>query len=146
MYVTPANWMNGMPDRMPIAMHEKIGVCQSLFTLLRYFDPGSVLSRDIPKHRRIVDVSIARQQTKIAAETTRRNTVENALPKFASMICAGPHPSLIAVCMSGIPSSIAYRKIPPITNAPMTDPMTALGASVLGLFVSSDSVDAVSKP
>src|SRR5579864_4104854 len=146
MYVTPANWMNGMPDRMPIAMHEKIGVCQSLFTLLRYFDPGSVLSRDMPKHRRIVDVSIARQQTKIAADTTRRNTVENAFPKFASMMFAGPQPCAMAVCMFGMPSSIAYRKMPPMTNAPMTEPMTAFGASTRGFFVSSDSVDAVSKP
>ena len=68
------------------------------------------------------------------------------MPKFASMICAGPQPSLIAVAMFGMPSSIAYRKIAPITNAPITDAITALGASVRGLFVSSESVDAVSKP
>jgi hypothetical protein len=40
-------------------------------------------SRDIPKQRRIVEVSIERQQTKIAAATTSRKTVENAFPKLA---------------------------------------------------------------
>ena len=50
---------------------------------------------------------IDKQQTKMAAATTRRKTVENAFPKFASMICAGPHPSEIAVFRFGMPSSIA---------------------------------------
>jgi len=104
---TPANWMNGIPERIPTAMHDQTGVCSCGFTLLRAFAPGSASSRAIPKQRRIVAVMIARQQTKIAAATVRRNTVENALPKFASMICAGPQPSLIAVFMSGIPSNIA---------------------------------------
>jgi hypothetical protein len=40
---------------------------------------------------------IERQQTKIAAATTRRKTVEKTSPKFASMMFAGPQPSLIAV-------------------------------------------------
>src|SRR5207248_8606575 len=146
MTATPAYWMNGIPDRMPIAMHAKTGVCSLGLTLRNQRDPGRRSSRDMPKQRRIVDVSIARQQTKIAADTTSKNTVENALPKFASMICAGTQPSLIAVAMFGMPSSIAYRKIAPITNAPITDAITALGASVRGLFVSSESVDAVSKP
>jgi len=53
-------------------------------------------SRNNPKQRRIVEVSIERQQTKIAAATTSRKTVEKALPKLASMICAGPKPPLIA--------------------------------------------------
>ena len=88
-------------------MHDQTGVCSRGLTLRRAREPGSASSRDMPKQRRIVEVRIARQQTKIAAATTSRNTVENAFPKFASMICAGPQPSLIATFMSGIPSSIA---------------------------------------
>ena len=96
-----------MPAMIPTTMHDQTGVCNSGFTLRSTFDPGRVSSRAIPKQRRIVDVMMARQQTKIAAATTKRKTVENALPKFASMICAGPQPSLIAVFRFGIPSSIA---------------------------------------
>ena len=96
----------------PIAMHDPIGVCSFGCTQLSCFEAGSALSRDIPKQSRTVEVMIDRQQTKIAAETTSRNTVENALPKFASMICAGPKPPLIASPRFGIASSIAYRKIP----------------------------------
>jgi hypothetical protein len=36
--------------------------------------------------------------------------------------------------------------MPPITNAPTTEPRTAFGASTRGLRVSSASVEAVSKP
>ncbi len=100
----------------------------------------------MPKQRRIVEVSIARQQTKIAAATTSRNTVENALPKFASMIWAGPKPFLIASPRFGIASSIANRKTAPIRNAPTIEPMIAFGASRRGSRVSSASVPAVSKP
>src|SRR5256885_14163602 len=125
-------------------MHENTGVWSFGLTLFSTLEPGSTPSRDIPKQSRIVDVMIDRQQTKIAAATTSRNTVEKAFPKFASMICAGPQPSLIAVFRSGIPSSIAYRKTAPITNEPITEAITAFGASVRGLFVSSDSVEAVS--
>ena len=75
-----------------------------------------------------------------------RNAADIAAPKFASMICAGPHASETAVFRSGMPSSMQNRKIPPITNAPITEPMIAFGASVRGLRVSSASVPAVSKP
>ena len=88
-------------------MHESTGVCSFGCTFASQREPGSRSSRAMPKQSRIVDVSIARQQTKIAAATTSRKTVEKALPKLASMICAGPQPSLIAVFMFGIPSSIA---------------------------------------
>ena len=91
----------------PTATHDPTGVCSLGCTQLSCFDPGNASSRDIPKQSRTVEVMIDRQHTKIAAETTSRNTVENALPKFASMICAGPNPSLIAPCRSGIASSIA---------------------------------------
>jgi len=62
------------------------------------------------------------------------------------MICAGPKPPLIAAGRSGIASSIANRKIPPMMNAPITEPRIALGASLRGSLVSSASVPAVSKP
>ena len=130
----------------PIAMQEPIGVCSRGCTLLSRLDTGNRSSRDMPKHRRIVDAWIARQQTKIAAATTSRNTVENPLPKLASMMAAGPKPPLIAVPRFGIASRQAYRNTAPITNAPITEASTAFGASVRGFFVSSASVEAVSKP
>ena len=36
------------------------------------FDSGNWLSRDIPKHRRMVEVMIDMQHAKIAADTTSR--------------------------------------------------------------------------
>src|SRR5712691_11166842 len=142
----PANWSIGMKARIPIARHEPIGVCHRWFTLLSNREIGRLSSRDIPKQSRIVDVSIERQQTKIAAETTSRKTVENALLKLASMIAPGPKPPLIASGRFGIASRQAKRNTAPITNAPMTDASTALGAWVRGLRVSSARVEAVSKP
>ena len=104
MIATPANWIIGMPARIPIAMHEPIGVCSFGCTFESTPDAGSLSSRDIPKQSRIVAVWIARQQTKIAADTTRRNTVANPLLKFASMIWAGPNPPAIAAFRFGIAS------------------------------------------
>ena len=142
----PANCSIGMNASRPIARHEPIGVCHRWRTFCSIDEIGSWLSRDMPKQRRIVEVSIERQQTKIAAETTSRNTVENALPKFASMMFAGPKPPLIAAPRFGIASRQAKRNTAPITNAPITEASTAFGASVRGLRVSSASVDAVSNP
>ena len=71
-------------------MQVKIGVCSWRY-LASHFDPGSARSRAMPKPSRIVDVWIDRQHTKIAADTTSRKTVENAFPKFASMMFAGPN-------------------------------------------------------
>src|SRR6266516_4518169 len=130
-----------MKARIPMARHEPIGVCNRGFTLLSSREIGSLSSRDMPKQSRIVDVWIERQQTKIAAETTSRKTVEKALLKLASMIALGPKPPLIAPGRFGIASRQAKRNTAPITN-----PSTALGASVRGLRVSSASVEAVSKP
>src|SRR5919204_5702829 len=110
---TPAYWMNAIPVTRPIAMQEKTGVRRLGFTFASHFDAGSVSSRDIPKQRRIVDVSIARQQTKIAAETTIRNAADIAEPKFDSMMLAGPKEPLIASGRLRIPSSMQKRKTPP---------------------------------
>jgi hypothetical protein len=107
MIATPAYSTIGMAASRPTTMHENTGVCSFGLTCFSTVEPGSTPSRDMPKQSRIVDVMIERQHTKIAAATTSRNTVENALPKFASMICAGPQPSLIATPMSGMPSSMA---------------------------------------
>src|SRR2546425_37199 len=142
----PAYWSIGMNERIPIAMHEAIGVCRRGLTLARSAEIGSLSSRDMPKQSRIVDVSIERQQTKIAADTTSRNTVANAFEKLALMMSAGPKPPLIASCRFGIASRQANRNTAPITKAPMTEASTALGASVRGLRVSSARVEAVSKP
>src|SRR5438445_308557 len=136
----------GMNDRIAIARQEPMGVCRRGCTLLNNREIGRLSSRDIPKQSRIVEVSIERQQTKMAAETTSRKTVEKALLKLASMIALGPKPPLIASGRFGIASRQANRKTAPITKAPMTDASTALGAWVRGLRVSSASVDAVSKP
>ena len=107
MIPAPEYWMKGIAAMAPTAMQLHTGVCRLGDTRDRNLDPGSWLSRDMPKHSRIVAARIDRQHTKIAADTTSRNTVENPLLKFASMMFAGPHASLIAVCMSGMPSSIA---------------------------------------
>src|SRR5581483_6557572 len=121
MIPAPAYCSIGMKARTPIAMHDQIGVCSFGLTAASHREPGNVSSRDMPKHRRMVDVMIERQQTKIAAETTMRNAAENAEPKFDSMMLAGPKPPLIAAGRSRIPSSMQKRKMPPITNAPTTD-------------------------
>src|SRR5947207_6610893 len=142
MIPAPAYCNIGMNASTPIARHEPIGVCSFGCTFESSFDAGRRSARDMPKQSRIVDVWIDRQQTKIAAETTSRKTVENALLKLASMIALGPKPPLIAPGRFGIASRQAKRNTAPITNAPMTDPSTALGASVRGLRVSSASVEA----
>ena len=53
---------------------------------------------------------------------------------------------MIAACRFGIATSVPSRNTPPMTNAPMTENSTALGAARRGSRVSSASVDAVSKP
>src|SRR5437588_13076835 len=135
-----------MKAKIPIARHEPIGVCNRRFTLLSSREIGRLSSRDMPKQSRIVEVSIERQQTKIAAETTSRKTVENALLKLALMMSAGPKLFEMATCKSGIASKQAKRNTAPMMNAPITDASTAFGASVRGLRVSSARVEAVSKP
>src|ERR1700758_828326 len=114
-----------MNARTPMAMQDQIGVCKSELTFESHFDAGSASSRDMPKHRRMVDVWIDRQQTKIAAETTMRNAADIAEPKFDSMMFAGPKPPLIAAGRLWMPSSMQKRKMPPITKAPAMDPRIA---------------------
>ena len=46
----------------------------------------------------------------------------------------------------GMAIKVPQRKMAPMTNAPMIDAMTALGASRRGSFVSSARVEAVSNP
>src|ERR671930_457530 len=142
----PANWMKGTADNRPMAMHDPIGVCSFGFTLASAFEKGSWLSRAIPKHRRMVDVSMAMQHTKMAADTTSRYTVDRADDRTESMIAAGPKKFLIAFPRLGMAMSVPHRKTTPIRNAPTTDPRTALGASRRGSRVSSASVEAVSIP
>ena len=89
---------------------------------------------------------MARQQMKIAAETMNRYVVARALLKFASMIVWAPKRPPTASFMFGMAINVPSRKIAPMTKAPMIEARTALGASRLGSFVSSASVEAVSKP
>src|SRR5258708_38220873 len=72
--------------------------------------------------------------------------VGNGAEKLASMIWAGPHALLIAVCMFGMDINVPSRNTPPLMNAPTTEKSTAFGAARRGSLVSSASVDAVSKP
>ncbi len=131
-------------------MQVPTGVCRLGDTFASGLDTGSWLSRAMPKQSRIVAAMMDRQQTKIAAETTSRYIVANPDEKFASMICAGPNPSppfpVIAACMLGMAIRVPSRNTPPITNAPTIEKSTAFGAARRGSLVSSDSVDAVSKP
>ena len=74
----------------------------------------------------------------------------NAVGKLASMTFAGLQPTplkaVIAVCRFGIAISVPSRNTPPMMNAPTIEKSTALGAARRGSRVSSESVDAVSKP
>src|SRR5215469_8461537 len=146
MVPAPEYFMNGTAASTAIATHVQTGVCRLGATRASGRETGSWRSRDIPKHNRIVAARIDKQQTKIAAETTSRYRVANGEEKLASMICAGPHAPAMALCMLGIAISVASRNTPPMMNAPITDESTALGALRRGSRVSSDSVDAVSKP
>src|SRR6202044_2592663 len=93
MIPAPEYWMKGIAEIAATATQLHTGVRRPGDTRDRNLDPGSWLSRDMPKHSRIVAARIDRQQTKIAAETTSRYRVANAEGKLASMIWAGPHPA-----------------------------------------------------
>src|SRR5215472_7006540 len=151
MMPAPENWMNGIAEITATAMQVQTGVCSDGDTFERGRENGSWLSRDIPKHSRMVAAMIDRQQTKMAADTTNRYSVANPEEKFAWMICAGPRPrpplAAIAPCrVPGIATSVPSRNTPPMMNAPTIEYRTALGAARRGSLVSSASVEAVSKP
>ena len=90
MIPAPEYLMNGMAESSATTMQVQTGVCRLGDTLDSSPENGSWLSRDMPKHSRIVAARIDRQQTKIAAETTNRYRVAKPVEKLASMICAGP--------------------------------------------------------
>src|SRR5271157_6355769 len=142
----PEYWMKGIAAISATTMQLRTGVCRLGETLDSTPENGSWLSRDMPKHNLIVAARIDRQQTKIAAETTSRYRVAKPVEKFASMICAGPHAFFTATPRWGIATSVPSRNTPPMMNAPITENSTALGAARRGARVSSDSVEAVSKP
>src|SRR5208282_1374934 len=146
MIPAPEYLRNGIAESSATTTQLHTGVCRLGETLDSTPEIGSWLSRDMPKHSRIVAARIDRQQTKIAAETTNRYRVAKPVEKFASMICAGPHAFFTATPMFGIATSVPSRNTPPMMNAPITEYSTALGAARRGSRVSSDSVEAVSKP
>src|SRR6516162_2984583 len=158
MIPAPEYWMNGTAARIATTMQVQMGVCRPGDTFDSGLENGSVLSRDIPKQSRIVAAMIDRQHTKIAAETTNRYSVANAVGKLAVMIFAGFQPSppfafIAPARPNGLPFSVLgmatrvpSRNTPPMMNAPITAYRTALGAARRGSLVSSESVDAVSKP
>src|SRR5215467_7746288 len=114
--------MKGIAESTATVMQVHTGVCRFGETRASGLEIGSVLSRDMPKHSRIVDAMMDRQQTKIAAETTNRYNVANAVGKLASITFAGDQPKpplpVIAVCRFGIATSVPSRKTPPMMNAP----------------------------
>src|SRR5580698_11272732 len=128
MIPTPAYLMNGMAEISATTMQAQTGVCRLGDTLASGPENGNRLSRAIPKQSRIVAARIDRQHTKIAAETTSRYRVANGVEKLASMIAAGPNAPLTAAPMFGIATRVPSRNTPPITNAPITENSTALGA------------------
>src|SRR3989304_741258 len=89
--VAPANWMKGIAENSPPATQDHTGVCRRVFTLASGFDTGSWSSRAIPKARRMVEVMIAIQQTKMAADRTNRERGAKALsaPKASLMPVLG---------------------------------------------------------
>jgi hypothetical protein len=70
--VGPENWMNGIAEIKPTAIQVATGVCSLGLTFASVLENGSWSSRAIPNARRIVEVMIAIQHTKIAAATTNR--------------------------------------------------------------------------
>src|SRR5262249_61612725 len=105
MIATPEYWMNGTAASSATTMQVQTGVCRLGDTRDSGLDIGRVLSRHMPKHSRMVDAMIDKQQTKMAAETTSRQTEANPELKFAWMICAGarPRPPLAATAPRGHP-------------------------------------------
>src|ERR1700734_2379191 len=146
MVAAPEYLMKGIAETTASTTHVQTGGCRVGDTLDSAPENGSWLSRAIPKHSRMVDARIDRQQTKIAADTTNRYKVAKPVEKFASMTSAGVHPSFTAVPRLGIATSVPTRNTPPMMNAPITENSTALGAARRGSRVSSASVDAVSNP
>ena len=68
----PAYLNRGIADTTATARQAQIGVCSFGCTLASTLEPGSRLSRAMPKHRRMVAVMMLMQQTRMAADTTRR--------------------------------------------------------------------------
>src|SRR5215813_8875972 len=120
MMPAPENWMNGIAEITATAMQVQTGVCSDGDTFERGRENGSWLSRDIPKHSRMVAAMIDRQQTKMAADTTNRYTVAKLGEKFASMMLDGPQAPEMAVFRFGIDMSVPSRNTPPMMNAPIT--------------------------
>src|SRR5260370_30802383 len=109
-----------------MTMQVQTGVCRLGATFASCRENGSVLSRDIPKHSLMVAAMIDRQQTKMAAETTNRESVASPEETFAWMICAGARPrppfAAVALCwVPGIATSGPTRSTPPIMNAPLVE-------------------------
>src|SRR5215469_7479080 len=133
-----------------MTMQVQTGVCRPGDTFDSGLENGSVLSRDMPKHSRMVAAMIDRQQTKIAAETTNRYSVANALGKLAVMMFAGFQPSppfafiapvrpnALPLSVFGMATSVPSRNTPPMMNAPTTAYRTAFGAARRGSRVSSE--------
>src|SRR5260370_13427434 len=94
MVPAPEYLMNGTAASTAISTHDHTGVCSLGATRASGREIGSWLSRDIPKQSLIVAAMIDRQQTKIAAETTSRYSVEKAEEKFSLMMVprATPRP------------------------------------------------------
>ena len=67
--------MNGTAASAPTMMQVAIGVCSRGLTFAIALENGSWSSRAIPNASRMVDVRMAMQQTKIAADTTSRYSV-----------------------------------------------------------------------
>ena len=72
MVPAPENWMNGTAASTAMVMQVQTGVCSLGDTFDSGPENGSCLSRDMPKHSRIVAAMMDRQHTKIAADTTSR--------------------------------------------------------------------------
>ena len=72
----------------------------------------------------------------------------SAFERLAWMISGGEMPpaATTSVRLPGTAISIAHRKMKPTMKAAATEPSTARGATRRGSFVSSASVEAVSKP
>src|SRR5260370_5190445 len=102
MVPAPEYLMKGAAESSAITMQVHTGVCRLGETLDSGPETGSWVSRAIPKQSLIVAARIDRPHTKIAAETTTRDTAAKPVEEFASIICDGPHATFHPETMFGI--------------------------------------------
>ena len=134
------------PASTPETTMGSTGVPVLVATLDRTGDSGSTLSRDIEKIIRLVAVWIASVQTQIATATSSSSSLPGSVPSRLVSTYGRPWLArLPSVRLGAAINAATIRKAPP-TPETTTARMIVRGAVARGLWVSSDSSPAESKP